>query len=127
LQGILTVLGLLAAWSVLLSEMPPWAAWPMAAGVLAYTLFLIRQERRKPVRQLVFPGGDSPVQLDGMVVESAIVQWHGPLAFVTWREPGGGRQRLSWWPDTLPPGRRRELRLAAGHEDASRRRPGMAP
>jgi toxin CptA len=95
--------------------------------MLAYSFFSIRQQRRKPVRQLVFPGGDSPVQIDGVAVESVVVQWRGPLAFVTWRESSGGRQRLSWWPDTLPPERRRELRLAAGREDASRSRPGMAP
>ena len=121
------MLGLLATWSVLLSEMPRWAAWPVAAGALAYTFFLIRRERRKPVRQLLFPGGDDPVQIDGAVVEGATVRWQGPMAFVTWRGPDGRRQRLSWWPDTLPPERRRELRLAAGHEDASRRRSGMAP
>lgn len=121
------MLGLLAIWSVLLSEMPRWAAGPAAASVLAYTFSLIRRERRKPVRQLLFPGGDDPVQIDGVAVESVGVRWQGPMAFVTWREPGGRRQRLSWWPDTLPPERRRELRLAAGHEDASRRRPGMAP
>ncbi|WP_368565800.1 hypothetical protein [Pseudoxanthomonas sp. UTMC 1351] len=127
LQGTLALLGLLAPWSVLLSEMPRWAAWPLVAGVLAYTFWLIRRERRKPVRNLVFPGNDSPVQVDGVAVESVTVQWRGPLAFVTWREPGGSRRRLSWWPDTLPPERRRELRLAAGLQDASRHRSGMAP
>jgi len=127
LQGTLAALGLLATWSVLLSEMPRWAAWPLVIGVLAYTLRSIRHERRKPVRHLVFPGNDGPVQIDGQTAEGATVQWRGPLAFVTWRERGGSPQRLAWWPDTLPPERRRELRLAAGIEDASRRRPGMAP
>jgi toxin CptA len=127
LQGALAVLGLLAAWSVLLSEMPRWAAWPMVVGVLAYMFASIYRERRRPARCLVFPGGDGPVQIDGLVVESVTVHWRGPLAFVTWQERGGNRQRLSWWPDTLPPERRRELRLAAGLQDASRRRPGMAP
>jgi toxin CptA len=126
LQGALAVLGLLAVWSVLLSEMPRWAAWPVAVGVLAYSLAAIGRERRRPARHLVFPGGDGPVRIDGVAVEGVVVQWRGPLVFVRWREPGGG-QRLSWWPDTLPPERRRELRLAAGLEDASRRRPGMAP
>jgi len=127
LQGVLALLGLLAAWSLLLSEMSSWAAWPMAAAVLAYAVLLIRRERAKPDRQLVFPGGDHPVQIDGVPVQGAMLQWRGPLAFLSWCEPGGRRQRLSWWPDTLPPERRRELRLAAGIEDASRRRPGMAP
>lgn len=127
LQSVLVVLGLLAAGSVLLSEMPRGAAWLAVVGVLAYTFSSMRRERRRPPRHLVFPGNDDPAQIDGEAVESVVVQWRGPLAFVTWREPGGGRQRLSWWPDTLPPERRRELRLAAGLEDASRRRPGMAP
>jgi toxin CptA len=127
LQGALAVLGVLAVWSVLLSEMPRWAAWPVAAGALAYSVAAIRRERRRPARHLVFPGDGGPALIDGVAVAGVVVQWRGPLAMVSWREPGGGRRRLSWWPDTLPPQRRRELRLAAGGEDASRRRPGMAP
>jgi toxin CptA len=121
------MLGVLAAWSLLLSELPSWAAWPLAAAVLTYAVLLIRRERSKPPRQLVFPGGDHPARIDGATAEGAVLQWRGPLAFLTWREPGGRRQRLSWWPDTLPAERRRELRLAAGGINASRRRPGMAP
>ena len=127
LQVVLAVLGPLAAWSVLLSEMPRWAAWPLVAGVLLHASSSILRERRKPVRQIVFPGSDGVVQIDGIPVSDVVVQWRSPLAFLSWRGSDGRRQRLSWWPDTLPPERRRELRLAAGHEDASRRRPGMAP
>lgn len=127
LQGALVVIGASAAWSVLLSEMPVWAAAPLAAGALFRTFLLIRRERRKPARELVFPGDGEPVRVDGVPIQGVQVRWRGPLAFVSWTAPGGGRRRLSWWPDTLPRERRRELRLAAGHEDASRRRPGMAP
>ena len=41
---------------------------------------------------------------------------------------GDGRsERLSWWPDTLPPTLRRELRLAAAARVASRRDQPVAP
>jgi len=121
------VLGLSAAFSVLASAMPRLAAWPLAVAALAYGLWRARRELLLPGHTLFFPGNDLPVMLDGLPIDDVEVQWRGPLAFLLWRDRQGRRRRLSWWPDSLPADRRRELRLAAGHLDASRQRSAMAP
>ncbi|MEL1264198.1 hypothetical protein [Pseudoxanthomonas putridarboris] len=128
LQAALVLLGGLAALSVLASEMPRPAAWPSGALAAGYGMLLARREGRRPRRQLWFPGDGRAVMVDGKPVEAVHVAWRGPLAFVKWREVAAGSwQRLAWWPDTLPARTRRELRLAAGDSDASRRSAGMAP
>ena len=127
LLAALALIALLAAFSILQSEMPRPAAWPLAALALGYGAWTIRREARKPVRELVFPGDPAAsVHIDGKPVEGVHVRWRGPLAFVSWREPGGRAGRLSFWPDTLPAARRRELRLAAAGEPTSRRHRLMA-
>ena len=125
--GALLSGGLLASVSVFLSGMPRPAAWLLAAAVSIHTLWLADRESRRPVRSLVFPGNDMPVTVDGMPMEQVEVQWRGPLAFVSWKDRDGRRLRLSWWPDTLPPARRRELRLAANATDTAPHRSAMAP
>lgn len=125
--GALLAGGVLAAASVLLSGMSMSAAWLLATAVLIHALCLASREAKRPVRTLVFPGNDLPVMVDGMPVEQVEVQWRGPLAFVSWKERDGRRLRLSWWPDTLLPTRRRELRLAANATDTAPHRSAMAP
>ena len=125
--GALLALGMLAAFSVLVSAMPRWAAWPLSVLVLAYGVWKARQEWRSPGHELFFPGTDLPVTLDGQPIDDAKLQWRGPMAFLLWRDRRGRPMRLSWWPDTLPAARRRELRLAAGSLDASLHRRAMAP
>ena len=125
--GMLALLGILAAFSVLASEMPRLAAWPLALSALAFGLWRAWRESRSPVHDFFFPGNDLPVMLDGVPIDLVEVQWRGPLAFIFWKERDGRCRRLSWWPDTLPAARRRELRLAAGSLEAARNRPAMAP
>ena len=125
--GVLSLLGILAAFSILASEMPRLAAWPLALSALAFGLGRAWRESRSPACEFFFPGNDLPVMLDGTPVDSVEVQWRGPLAFVRWQGRDGRIRRLSWWPDTLPAARRRELRLAAGSLEASRNRLAMAP
>jgi toxin CptA len=127
LIGALLLLAVLASVSIMASDMPQMTAWPLAIIALAYGGWQARAESRKRHREFVFPGNDLPVMLDGRPVEAVVVQWRGPLAFVSWRGRGGRRERLAWWPDTLSAARRRELRLAAGAADATRQRALMAP
>ncbi|MFT3762720.1 MAG: hypothetical protein QM761_08970 [Pseudoxanthomonas sp.] len=127
LLAALALISLLAAFSVLASEMPRIAAWPLALAALGYGIWTIRREAGRPAREFVFPGNASPAMLDGRPLEAVRVHWRGPLAFVQWREADGRAGRLSFWPDTLPPPRRRELRLAAGAGDTTRDRRVMAP
>lgn len=116
----------LAAFSVLASEMPRVVAWPLAVAALVYGGWLTRREWRRPRREFVFCGDRAPARVDGVPVEDVEMQWRGPLASVRWRDPGGRRHRLAWWPDTLPPARRRELRLAAPSRDAAPGAPSVA-
>lgn len=127
LLAAICIAGILASFSVLLSNMPRLLAWPLAACVLLHAARLALRESRLPACSLVFPGSELPVLVDGVPVEQVDVQWRGPLAFVSWQDRTGKRRRLSWWPDTLVLGRRRELRLAAGSLQASRHALAMAP
>ena len=69
LTGVLTLLGILAALSVLASEMPRLAAWPLALSALAYGLWRAWRESRSPVHDFFFPGNDLPVMLDGVPID----------------------------------------------------------
>ena len=119
--------GLLAPVSILVSGMPRWAAWPLAIVMLGHALWLARHEQRKLVRNFFFPGNDLTVKVDGEPADQVRVEWRGPLAFVSWKAADGRRHRLSWWPDTLPPARARELRLAANATDTAPLVPAVAP
>jgi toxin CptA len=125
--GAQLLLALLAPCAVLGSEMPRMAAWPLATVACAYGLWLARREARKPARQLLWPAADAPVVLDGEPLQQAELHWRGPLAFLRWRGHGGRGGRLGWWPDTLPPAQRRELRLAARARAAAQPAASMAP
>jgi toxin CptA len=106
------LLGVLGAVSVLSSGMPgPWA-WIMASAALGWGLVSARRCSRRRPRLLAWSADAIQPTLDGQLLAHARLHWRGPLAFLSWRE-GGHRNHLSWWPDTLPPAQRRELRLAA--------------
>ena len=125
--GALVALAVLAAISIFESEMPRLAAWPLVVAVALHATLQVRRYRDLPSHDFVFPGNDLVVLLDGQPVDAMSIQWRGPLAFILWRDRTGRQRRLSWWPDTLPPSSRRELRLAAGHLDAVRSALSVAP
>jgi toxin CptA len=122
----LTSLGVLAAFSVVASEMPIHFAWPLALMAASYAAWLVRRECRRQTHQLVWPIDGAPL-LDGLVLQDAELHWRGPLAFLRWRDGDGRRRHLAWWPDTLPSRSRRELRLAAASIAGTRRSASMAP
>ncbi len=125
--GAQRLLAGLAPWAVFASGMPRPAAWPLAGIACACGLWLAQREAGKPVRQLSWPAGDAPVMLDGEPLRQAELHWRGPLAFLHWHGHGGRGGRLGWWPDTLPPAQRRELRLAARARATARPAASMAP
>ncbi|MBD9480127.1 hypothetical protein [Pseudoxanthomonas sp. PXM02] len=128
LQALLIVLGVLAAVSVLASEMPRLFAWPIAATALAYGAWRAHREGKSPRPAFWFPCNDRPPTVDGQPMFDVRLHWRGPLAFLRWRARAGGRwYHAAWWPDTLPAAQRRELRLAAGDGDAGRDRRDRAP
>ena len=65
----LLALGLLAAGSVIASELPRFAAWPSAAAALACGWWMARREARRPARWFAWPGNGAPVTLDGMPID----------------------------------------------------------
>ena len=120
------VLGVLAAFSILASEMPRPLAWPLALAALVHGTRLFRRERRRTPLSFVLRGEATPALVDGVAVEGFELQWRGPLAFARWCDRQGRCQRRTWWPDTLPSARRRELRLAAPVPRAARGGASMA-
>lgn len=127
LIAALCFLGLFAAVSLLASDLAPGLAWPSAVVALFYGVWLARRESLKSARDVVIAGDASSVEVDGEPVEDFRVAWRGAIVFARWRDSEGGVRRLVWWPDTLPPGPRRELRLAAPVETSPRGRASMAP
>ena len=126
LSAALAVLGALAGASVVASEMPGPAAWPLAALAVAQGARLGIRHRRQPVRCLCWVAGRPP-ELDGAPLSGAALDWRGPLAFLRWRDAGGRLRRLAWWPDTLPHEARRELKLVALAGVDTPPVPSMAP
>ncbi|HYG04983.1 MAG TPA: hypothetical protein VD865_01065 [Stenotrophomonas sp.] len=96
-----------------------WSALPQGlaavAGALLGLIALLQAWAwmRQPPRHLIVPWGQVPASVDGLPVATLQVQWRGPLAWVSWRRGPRRRTCLLFCPDTLPPARRRELRLAA--------------
>lgn len=121
----LPVLSALAALSVLLSGLPSALIWPSAILALAYGAVLSRREALKAPVALELDA--QSVLLDDDPVEQFRVFWRGPLAFARFRDADGRLQRLVWWPDTLDPATRRELRLALPREPTARGRRSVAP
>lgn len=111
LQAALASIGLCACIALWLSELPMIATVCAMPLVIAATLHRIAVERRAPVRALVIDAAGA-AHLDGVVLDTPHLEWRGPLAILLWRD-GRRVRRLLWWPDTLPPPARRELRLAA--------------
>src|SRR5690606_34916715 len=117
---------LLGPVAVAASELPAGAARLIVAAAFVHGAWLTHREWRRPIRQLLFTA-DGRLLVDGMEASRVRLEWRGPLAFLAFDDPAGRRIRLAWWPDTLPPTRRRELRLAAGGLPAARDGPSMAP
>jgi len=127
LLAAILLLGMLGACAILASEMPRLLAWPFAVGALGCGGWRFLRERRQAVRSFVLRGDAATVLVDGAQVHGFELEWRGPLAFASWRDGQGRRQRCAWWPDTLPPPLRRELRLAAPGGQAARSRANMRP
>lgn len=126
LAAALALLGALAAFAVLASEMPRTAAWPLALAALAHGAWLAWREASAEPGEIVV-AANCRCSVDGRAVEALRVRWRGPLAFVQWREADGRRGAHVFWPDALPAARRRELRLAAPAPAPARGAASMAP
>jgi toxin CptA len=117
--AMLWSLAVLAPLSLLASDLPRAWAWPLALLACAWAIFDARRYRAMPPRQLTIPDGRRAATCDGERIDALQVGWRGPLAFLRWRDAQGRRQRASCWPDTLPAGMRRELRIMMHKRDAA--------
>jgi len=109
---LLILLGILAAVSALASDLPWFAALPLAVLAVAYGAWLGKRELFRPACSLVIPFNDTVATVDGVTMGDLQLRWRGPLVILRWRDANGGRQSLQGWPDNLPANMRRELRLA---------------
>lgn len=125
-MAALLLLALLAPVAVLATELPRAAAWLLAAAALAQGVHLALREWHRTPRSLLFTA-DGRLLVDDVEASAVQLQWRGPLAFLSWRDPDGRSDRLVWWPDALPPRWRRELRLAVDRLPAARAGPSVAP
>ncbi len=124
---LLLLLGAAAAFAALASEMPRFAAWPLALLALAHGAWLAWREASRVPGELAVPQAGARATVDGKAVDELAVRWRGPVAFVQWRDGDGRKRRHVFFPDTLPAPRRRELRLAAPAPPPARRAASMAP
>ena len=123
--GTLWCFGPLGAASLLASDLPGAIAWPAAVVAVVSAWRAAGREGARPAVIVAFPP-NAPPTVGGQRLANARLQWRGPLAFLQWRD--GRRLRgLSWWPDTLPPAARRELRLASGRPVTARDGGSVAP
>jgi toxin CptA len=125
LLAALIVLTVLAACSLLASALPRSVAWPSALVAIMVGTRQLRRESRRTACPIVV-AADGRATVDGAQVQGFAVDWRGPLAFAHWRDANGLSRRCSFWPDTLPGPRRRELRLAAAPRPGAPGAGGMA-
>ena len=122
----LIALAALAPLSVLASDLPPSAAWPLAVAALLAGAHRVRTYARAATRVLSVPAGGRPPNCDGAPMRQLRLHRRGPLLFLHWRAPDGRPERLVFWPDTLPAPARRELWLALQRLAAAGEGPSMA-
>ena len=116
---MLDALALLAIWC---SDLMAMLALLTSAMAVLAAVFSLHRYRRQRGREIVIPLGQASVLVDGVPVQDFRVAWRGPIATLVWQAADGSRQRLLFWPDTLLPAQRRELRLAAHARGISSRR-----
>lgn len=116
----------LAPWALCNSALPASLHWPASLLALALGVGGAWRYARQPAQALVIPPGRGAITLDGQALEAVRLVQQGPLLQLVWGKRGRQRRRL-FWPDTLGPAQRRELRLAVQARHISRSRPAMAP
>ena len=126
LGAMLWALVLLAPLSLTATDLPRIVAWPLALAALAWAIFDARRYRMRAVRRLRIPAGSGAADCDGERIDALELGWRGPLAFLSWRDAQGRQLRAALWPDTLPAGMRRELKIAMQRRHAALEGPSMA-
>ncbi|MCC7635898.1 hypothetical protein [Stenotrophomonas rhizophila] len=116
----------LAPWALHASALPGAWWWPASLLVVAGGGLQAWRYWRQPALAIVIAPGPAPARVAGQAVQDLQLSDRGVLLQLGWRQGGRHRWRL-FWPDTLAPARRRELRLAVRAHCISRSRPAVAP
>jgi len=122
LCAALAGLGLLAAVSVALSELPSWGKLPLALAALAHGGWLARREWRRPAGALEIDAEGKLLMRVGdraAEVNAPRLSMRGVVATLSWRDGQGRRESRAWCADTLPVAARRNLRLRLGGGQAA--------
>ena len=109
----LLALGLLAAASVLLSDLPAAGRALLALVAAGEGARLAWREWRRPPCVLEIDA-DGQACVQGLRLEAPRLRLRGTLASVDWRGEDGRRGALLWCTDTLPAPMRRQLLLRLG-------------
>jgi toxin CptA len=120
------VIGVLAAYSLSLSELPAWLAWPGSVACIVRGAQLAMRELSRPALHLIL-SENALANVDGAPVQALRIRWRGPLAFLRWQDAEGRAHRRVLTPDVLTSTSRRELRLAADARPATPRDAAVAP
>jgi len=123
---MLWALVFLAPFSLIASDLPRGVAWPLALVVSVRAMLDARRYRMRPPQRLAIPSGRGAATCGGQRLDGLQLRWRGPLAFLRWRDAQGRGHRVSFWPDTLDAGMRRELRIAMQRREAASEGPSMA-
>jgi toxin CptA len=119
----MSVLGLLALWSLWLSALPMSVVSILAMLVVIYSAVVIRRELRRESFTLIWAGGDESAILNfadrTQPLSGPKLSIRGPLAGVRGKDDAGRSRLYLWWPDTLSSTARRQLRLV----DQTRKEP----
>ncbi|PNS07810.1 hypothetical protein Lysil_1986 [Lysobacter silvestris] len=114
---------MLAAIAALMSALPWMMKLPLAVIVLAYTAWLERRERTRPIRWLDVDG--DPL-LDGVALRDARIEVHGPWLTLVRKDARGRWRRETWW-HGMDAVNRRRLRLAVSGDRHMLSPPMLAP
>ena len=117
LQMAQAALALLAALSLALSALPRVAVGLGTVAIVLYAAFGIRRLARVPAQVLrIADDGSWAVLLSASATPQLFSEVQlgvrGPMAWLRARDRAGRCRQWNWWPDTLPTGARRQLRLA---------------
>ena len=115
-----------APWLIGATDLP--TAWHPPATLMYWLCagLLMAHALSRPPRLLWLQALPRPLLLDGVELEQPTLHVRGPWLQLRWEGPGRGGSLL-FWPDTLVPAQRRELRLAVRARAISSKAQTMAP
>lgn len=118
LAGLLVLLGLLAAVSIVLSDLNLSSALAVAGVAIGWSLWLAYREwRRPPLVLLLGEIGQPATRIENgaeTIVTLQAIHFRASFVMLHWLDAKGRRFQRTLWPDALPESQRRALRRRYG-------------